>query len=169
MPQYVANPELRTVICEIEPPHIQPRVIDMMRSEGFDLKDEFHITVVPREAGEGMWTPTFEKLAGIMGRALLLESDYTYSHDLYRVRKPKLHEEQTIPRSSIVAPVVSQRILQHIDFVGMALDAPLRAPFLHVTLATHPDHPIARRGIGIPSEEDWLSMETQVYASGWQA
>lgn len=166
------DPESRSIILPVEAPYIADGVMTQLTSEEYVVKTECHMTLVPDEVGSKLLPEQFALLAHDLDAAgnVPIELD----GQIYEISKPKILEDEEYERHSLVVPVRA-RVLQlaiqhaaqaaHAEDVLNAYDIPL-----HVTLATKPENPYARRGIGIASQEEWDALEPRPYnTKPWQA
>lgn len=166
MPGYEVNQEWGTVIYPIEPPPLEPQILQRITADGYQLKNEFHITVVSSEIGKNLDEQAFGRLADYFSR--LQEPDYSYDDRLFAISKAKNMAGQIEPRESLVAPVQATRLLGVVATAAMVIGRDMPLPFPHVTVATRPDTAIARRGIGISSRAEWEQLRPQLYVRHWQ-
>ena len=167
MSAYVANPEYGTIIHPVKQPAITKRVAAQMEADGYMVKDEFHITVIDSEYGQSLPPVDFKELADFF--SAVPPARFSYIGSLFEVEKPKVVEGRAYPRRSLVAPIASMAMFRTLYDARVAMQLALPHPFLHVTLATHPDTPVARRGIGIASEEEWTRLGPILYEMDWEA
>ncbi len=162
-----ARMSVESIILPIDAPRIRPDVLQKLRHDGYSLKREFHVTVVPTEIGKQL-TDAQYIMTQFLVNSLVNPRPY-FSRTVYEVSCPKVVADQTHSRQSLVVPVT----LPHLDVihgvVASKLDGQmLDEPFWHVTLATRPATPVASRGIGIASQPEWDQLQPIRYVSGWQ-
>jgi hypothetical protein len=167
MTAFVASPEFGTIIQPIPAPRILPEVARQMVTDGYRNKDELHVTIVNSEFGRTLSGKAFGTLAEYFDACPPLDLDVLGT--LYEVEKSKLVDGLVHPRRTLVALVASRKLLRTMQVARYETGLALPSPFLHVTVATKPDTPIARRGIGIASEQEWISLGALPYATEWSA
>lgn len=181
MPSFEVSPDSRSVLLPIDPPDILPRVQRQMVQGQYDVKDEFHITVIGSDYGQRLEPDEFAALTEFFdtcnrditdvlqpGRRM----EFSVLDALYEVDKPKVTADgHHYPRHSLVALVSSIAIVRTVNDARYATDLPdIPQPFLHLTVATKPkSSPIAKRGIGIDSEQEWKSLSVTLYETEWLA
>jgi hypothetical protein len=167
MPWYESDETLRSIVLPVAAPAVEPDVLEQLQSDGFRLKDDFHITVVPSETGQDLRENEFGIVSRLLGGLALPK--YRYTGQAYEISKPKRDADGAEhPRCAVVLPVISDEIMNQLYTAGQAAYHPMHDVFLHVTLATRPDTAVAGRGIGIANLAQWRQLAPRTYAEQWQ-
>ena len=157
-------PHNRSALVEIHRPALVDELKALAEADGFEEKDEFHVTLLPaldvldddnRRELEAFQIALHDKLV----------DDIRIINDaVYRVSKPKVVDGVIYPRESIIARVHSNTILRMLGermMNGFGIYVP--TPFLHTTLFTKGDNAYARRGIGIDTVQEFMQMHPERY------
>jgi len=144
--------EYRSLIIRTDLPSLSIKAKDFIERDGFNLKDEAHITCIGSSVGGSLSDTQLEIVR--VGMCEYTIDDVTLGDVLYRVAQPKVVDNQSFERESLIAPINSpsiERLLKNSsDKLGITIDQ-----FLHITIATRPDNQYAKRGIGINSQAEF--------------
>ena len=162
---YVGDVAKKVIYLTIDPPGFSDKFRKAVEADGFRIKKEFHVTIAYSTVFERLGEAGFRRLADRLNQ--LPKPEYTFQNEVYFIALSKIVDQIEYPRESLVTPVMSSDIKEHI---ASATDGLLDLdPFLHVTLCTRQDNPAARIGIGIPSNADWQTLQPKLYTQKWQA
>ncbi len=161
----ISSREYNSIIMPVDAPSIADGVMADLTAQEYSLKEEGHITLLPREIGEQLNDTEFTYLA----QRLLAFDDpdaiIRYG-DLYEISKPKVSKDGTeYERQSLVSPVSIPKIASFMSSVvgehGMGGYFDVADIPFHCTIAVKPDNPYAKRGIGIASRKEWVNLHPQ--------
>jgi hypothetical protein len=166
---YTVDTEARSVIFPVEAPRFDAAFAEKMQADGFTPKDEYHVTVIPSDYGAQVPDDVFETMAAYFEDDKRLAPEVIYRNRVFRINKPKIIEGEARPRESLIAPLGSVALSFAIMHARTHFQIHIPREFLHVTLATRPDTPEGRRGIGISSEPEFLALDSILYENFWRS
>jgi hypothetical protein len=155
------------VIFPIELPQIRDCVAERIASEGYRIKPEHHITLISSALREQLTPEHVKELEALT--VCLSSAEVSFEGLLYVVAKPREVEGEVYEREALVVPVTSPVFVSELARVASRLEIELPEPFLHVTVATRPDTPVAARGISIKTSADWEALSPKIFATDWVA
>jgi len=167
----MASPEISfapSIIYGVDLPEISQQVQVKLQRDGYDVKNEFHITLADAKYRSRLQDEQIKLIIGELAKHAPF--DIEFDGALYAISKPKVIGGQAYERRSIVTPVHSPDIISWLGNITSRMEIePPEQPFLHVTVATAPDTVVARRGIGIASRDEWQALHPVRYAGSWAA
>jgi len=157
MPRIEFFPDRRSAFVHIPRPSLVDELAEQAIAEGFEEKEEFHVTVLPPGNAKLLNSKQLDQCRIVLEGASIDDVDVRRD-TVYRINKPKVVGDTIYPRESIIARVHSGDILRVLGRLPVAYDIYLPTPLLHVTLFTKGDSDIARRGIGIATAAEFNSL-----------
>ena len=129
--------------------------------EGFEPKDEYHLTVIGFSVGnklkkslKHLSSEQQETAMGELNHAIGLLGATTLKSDRYhRISKTYNYGEEAETRESIIQEVDIEGVEEFYSVYSQITGQELGTPFPHLTLYTKGDGEDSYRGIGIPSVE----------------
>jgi len=154
----------QSLIYPIEAPKLRQDVGWLLGMDNYTVKVEFHITYGNAEYVAALTDNQRKALSDIA----LEKFRVRFDHPLYAISKDKIVDGQVYARDSLVTPVCAEGLGGRIQEVADMLGIAPPSFFEHVTIATRPDTPVAQRGIGIISKEEWEGLRPRIFAEEWR-
>jgi hypothetical protein len=160
------SPETRSAIIPIERPKIIYDLASRALRDGFQEKDEFHVTVLPSVDKADISDEDIDRYRALVDGAQINDLRIINSM-VYRLWKPKMviEEGESVfyERESIIVRARSLDVLRVLDRMGTAHGFNVPYPFLHATLFTKGDEPYASKGIGIATPQEFYQTPHEPY------
>jgi hypothetical protein len=153
----------RSAIIPIYRPDLVEKLQDQALHDGFEEKEEFHVTILPTVDDISQVDPK-DLQAFRIALTGKVDDIRVVEQEVFRINKPKRVGDVIYPRESIIARIHSSSILRMLGsrmMNGFGIYVP--TPFLHVTLFTKGDNEFARRGIGIDSVQEFMALHPERY------
>lgn len=154
------SPEYRSLIIKTNQPALSAEAKALIEADGFNVKDKAHITCFGSQVGKELSDAQLD-MTRVAMRGFSFDDVELYG-SLFLVSNPKVIDGQSFERESLVAPISSPTIKWLLQKLSGQLYVPLDQ-FLHVTVATRPDSPIARWGIGINNQSEFDAISRGEY------
>ena len=152
-----------SLIYPIEAPRLRQDTRWLLGMDNYVVKAEFHITYGNSEYVASLSPHQLQTLSAIA----LEKFPVHFTQPLYAISKDKVVQGQVYARDSIVTPVNVDGLYERVKHVTDKLGIQPPSFFPHVTIATRPFTPVAQRGIGITSEEEWKELQPKIFTEDW--
>ena len=157
---FVFSSETQSAILPVMQPDILHSIQLQAIEEGYKVKEEFHVTVLPANSNEILAGEQVDLVESLLENTVV--DDITIEDTVFYVTKDKIVDEVSYKRESLIVGIQSKQLNKLLGQLAVITQRG-KLPFLHITLFTRGESPYAQRGIGIESIEDFEAMQPQAY------